>query len=207
MPLYSKTEKGDGQVVVWHITESVEELLLRIDLSDEDAKRLSTFRLDKRKKEWLASRILLQCIIGCYPNIEYDKNGKPNLKGSKLCISISHTNGFAAVCVSNKPTAVDIEICSQRVEKVADRFVHPSEEAYVDDGVRTVYYTVLWSAKEALYKYYNVFGVIFKEQFIVHPFAIEKQNELSCEFHQEDVIQELKLHYEVNDKYTLVYNL
>ncbi len=207
MPVCSKIERGKGQLAVWHITEDVNQLLLLIKLSQSDAERFNTFKLDKRKKEWLASRILLQELLGHYPEIEYSENGKPYLKGVSSHISISHTHGFAAASISNQPTALDIEICSQRVEKVADRFMHTLEKENIDLKNRIAYFTVIWSAKETLYKHFDVFGVDFKEQFLVHPFKIEDNKVLSCEFHHQDVIQELKLQYEVNNQYTLVYNL
>jgi len=207
MPIYSEITKDEDSVVIWHITEDVNELLRLINLSSEDAEILDAFKLDKRKNEWLASRILLQGLLKHYPEIEYSKNGKPYLRNSESCISISHTNNFAAVSLSKGPTALDIEVCAQRVEKVANRFVHPDEEKYIDVEKRLTYLTVLWSAKETLYKYFDVFGVSFKEQFLIHPFVIDKKGMFNCEFKHQNITQKLTLHYEVNNHYILVYKL
>ena len=208
MPVCSEIKKDNNNVVVvWHITETLDELLLLISLSDDDANALKQYKLEKRKKEWLVARILLQSVLGHYPAIEYLDNGKPYLKQGHRQISISHTFGYVAVSVSDQPTALDIEICAPRVEKVAKRFIHASEESYIQNDDKRAYLTTIWSAKEALYKYFNVFGVIFNQQFVVHPFKMAESGELNCTFIQQSDQQNLKLHYEVNNQYTLVYKL
>ncbi len=206
MPLYKQFDiSPQHKVAVWRMDESLEFFLSELELTDSDKLKLSTFKLDKRKKEWLASRLLLYKLLGFYPEISYDDNGKPMLCNGDADISISHTDGFVAVSVSDKPTALDIELCSARVEKIATRFVHADEEAYIEANNRTQYLTLLWSAKEALYKYYNVYGVIFKEQFFVYPFSLQKLGALSCEFKNEGYVNKLSLNFVIDDSYTLVY--
>ncbi|MBK3518168.1 4'-phosphopantetheinyl transferase family protein [Carboxylicivirga marina] len=206
MAIYSQIDVAEKhQVAVWRIDESVEELLGLVDITDADKKVLDAFKLEKRKKEWLASRLLLQKLIGQYPHIVYNSNGKPQLQGDQRFISISHTNRYAAVSVSQEPTALDIEICSGRVDKVANRFVHNDEQTYIKAGERTQFLTVLWCAKEALYKYYDIYGVVFKEQFRVKPFQLGKTGKLDCTFIHEARTKENSLTFEINDEYTLVY--
>ena len=132
-------------------------------------------------------------------------NGKPYLQNQSQYVSISHTKGYAAVSVSDKPTALDIELCSDRVLKVANRFVHPNEEAFVEPQLRKEYLTLLWCAKETLYKYFDEFGVIFKDQFLVRPIEIAECGNLNCQFLSGDRLERLELTYEVNANYTLVY--
>lgn len=206
MPLFSLIDHSpEHKIAVWKIEETVEELQGQLSISNSDREVVDSFKLDTRKKEWLASRLLLQKILGFYPVIEYSDNGKPFLKQDRPFISISHTRGYAAVSVSDKPTAIDIEICSDRVVKVANRFVHVDEEEYIQDDHLTEYLTVLWSAKEALYKYYDEYGVIFKKQFKVYPFEIRQKGDLSSDFFHNEQIRSLNLCYEVNDCFTLVY--
>lgn len=193
------------KVAVWKIEESVEQLKHLLGVSEKDEALVNSFRLDKRKKEWLASRLLLKEILGFYPELSYEDNGKPSLDNGSSYISISHTDGFAAVSVSDRPTAIDIEKCEARVEKVANRFVHPDEAAYITGHSKLGYLTVLWSAKEALYKYYNVYGVVFKEQFKIHQFQLGAEGGLLCDFVNEGKLSKLQLRYMVIDAYTLVY--
>lgn len=206
MPLFDLKELDScSTVAVWQITETVEELCALVDVPDSDKEKLETFKLDKRKQEWLATRVLLNKLLGFYPQIKYGENGKPFLGNSSYKISISHTKGYAAVCMSKHPTAIDIEIPSQRVNKISKRFVHPKEEAFIDDASRIKYLTILWSAKEALYKYYNIFGVEFKEQFLIYPFKLNDSRLLECNFTHNSVVHELQLRYELNEYYCIVY--
>ncbi|MCG8580326.1 MAG: 4'-phosphopantetheinyl transferase superfamily protein [Bacteroidales bacterium] len=206
MPLHKLLKESEQHKVgIWKIEESIDELLSALNISESDQKRLNTFKLDRRKKEWLAVRLLLQQMLGSYPNIVYGSNGKPRLEGHNYYISISHTTNYAAVSLSDNPTALDIEICSGRVEKVADRFVHDSEWDYIDDAVKTQYYTILWCAKEAMYKHYDVFGVVFKDQFVISSFELRGEGLLHSEFIKKGVTQHLTLKYLINDDFTLVY--
>ncbi|MBR8534823.1 4'-phosphopantetheinyl transferase superfamily protein [Carboxylicivirga sediminis] len=193
------------KVAVWKIEESVGQLKHLLGVSAKDEAVVNAFRLDKRKQEWLASRLLLKEILGFYPELIYVENGKPTLANGSSYISISHTDGFAAVSMSDQPTAIDIEKCQARVEKVASRFVHPDEASYIENKKKLNYLTLLWSAKEALYKYYNVYGVIFKEQFKIHPFQLSTEGDLLCDFVNQNTLSKLQLTYLANEAYTLVY--
>lgn len=206
MPLHTQLDISSGhKVAVWKVEESLDCHLGMLELTEDDKVTLESFRLEKRKMEWLVSRLLLKSLLGFYPEITYDANGKPILSNGDAFISISHTDGYVAVSISDKPTALDIELCQPRVEKVAKRFVHADEEAYIEPNRRMQYLTLLWSAKEALYKYYNIYGVIFKEQFLVHPFCLANLGDLKCDFRCDGNIERLSLMYLVNDDYTLVY--
>ncbi|WP_439181790.1 4'-phosphopantetheinyl transferase superfamily protein [Carboxylicivirga taeanensis] len=194
------------KVAVWQIEESVEQLASALLLSDNDRPVVDKFRLEKRQKEWLASRLLLKNLLGYYPELIYGDNGKPELINGTAHISISHTDGFAAVSVSDVPTALDIEVCLPRVEKVANRFVHAEEQPYLNELTdKRQCLTLLWSAKETLYKYFNVYGVIFKEQFKVHPFLLRDRGTLMCDFITQQEVSQLELAYFINQDYTLVY--
>jgi 4'-phosphopantetheinyl transferase len=60
--------------------------------------------------EWLASRLLIQHLLGCQPSIIYSATGQPSIENHCTYLSISHTKGFAAVVTSPvKPTGIDIE--------------------------------------------------------------------------------------------------
>ncbi|WP_430810548.1 MULTISPECIES: 4'-phosphopantetheinyl transferase superfamily protein [unclassified Carboxylicivirga] len=206
MPLHALIDDCPPlQVAVWEMEESLPDLRKLIDLSDEDRQRLEMFRLDRRRKEWLSCRVALQQMLSAYPAVCYANSGKPSLINDRRHISMSHTAGYAAVCLSEQPTALDIEICSPRVEKVSTRFVHPAEVAYIPGDRRKEYLTVLWSAKETLYKYYDVYGVVFKEQFVIDPFELKEAGVLSASFYHQQSVRNLKLYYKFTGDYTLVY--
>jgi phosphopantetheinyl transferase (holo-ACP synthase) len=66
-------------------------------------------------------------------------------------ISVSHTRGYAALLLSDDcRVGVDIEYRSDRVERIASRFIRPDERAETTDEK-----LLLWSAKEAVYKLFS----------------------------------------------------
>lgn len=148
MPLISiETIASGAQLGLWHIEESVDELLNRYpSLSSE----VSSYRSDARKLEKLAVYSLLFMMIGdTNLRISHNEAGKPFVNGWN--ISISHTKGYAAVILSkDKNVAIDIEHISPRVYKIANRFVRTDEDASTLESL-----LLHWSAKETIYKYFS----------------------------------------------------
>ncbi len=67
------------------------------------------------------------------------------------CFSLSHTDGYAAVAVSDLPVGVDIEVISTRFnERLFDRIATDAEKAIVKHS--PVNTAALWTGKEALFK-------------------------------------------------------
>lgn len=196
----------DGQVAIWHLTESLDELLNLIELSNQDKQTIDQFKLDKRKQEWICSRVMLQHLLNHYPQIKYTSNGKPFLTQQNKHISISHTKNFVAVSLSDSPTALDIEICSPRVEKAASRFVHDEEWKFIKEADKIIFLTLIWSAKESLYKYFDEWGVVFKEHFRIKPFELCEQGQFQSHCNYKHHHQDLLLHYEVTPDYAIVYH-
>lgn len=138
---------------VWKIEESSDELFSLLLNGEEYLPQLSTIRTEQRRREWLASRVLLQELTGGPAYIAYRPNGAPYLPDSLQHISISHTKGYAAVLLQDRPAAgVDIEYRSGRVLKIRRRFMNPEEEEAIDMEHETEHLLLHWCAKETLYK-------------------------------------------------------
>ena len=83
------------------------------------------------------------------------KNSQFSILNSQ--ISISHTRGYAALILSDdSEVGVDIEYRSDRVERIASRFIRPDEKAETTDEK-----LLLWSAKEAVYKLFSEDKLMF----------------------------------------------
>lgn len=96
--------------------------------------------------------------------LAHDAHGKPYFPDfPALCISVSHTEGCAAVCISDVPVGVDIEKLQSARPDVAQRFFTPEESAWIlaqDDDPSTArrnerFFTV-WTRKEAFGKFCGV---------------------------------------------------
>lgn len=130
--------------------------------------------------------------------IGHEESGKPILKGWH--ISISHTKGYAAVLLSkNHEVGIDIEYVSDRVKRIADRFLRLDEQA---ESVTDL--LLHWCAKEAVYKLYSEQDLTFHQMKIV-----DLQSE-SDFFHVESemnngIVSVTKVFYRIHQDYVLTY--
>ena len=152
---------------IWEINESVEEMVEHYSWTESLSMEMERFKSEGRKKEFLAVRVLLHEMLLLFGasesraydlgRISYNSGGKPLLKGYH--ISISHTQGYAAVILSKKhEVAVDVEYFSDRVEKVKSKFLRKDEKA---EGLDSL--LVHWCGKETVYKLFSEENLQFGE--------------------------------------------
>ncbi len=85
---------------------------------------------------------------------EYNQVGAPQIVGSHLHISVSHSRELVAVIVSPQRCAIDIESLSRNFERVSSRYISPLEKSLLTQGATSR--ALIWSIKETLYKYAGV---------------------------------------------------
>jgi len=145
--------KPKSLLVLWKIKESIAYLVENTRLTPSEQVRLNKIGSEKRKKEFLISRLLVQQFAGPQAQIVYNADGKPSLANSDLHISISHTKNIVGILLAEQPEiALDIEHLSERVEKVAGRFLSDEELKHISQEKRTVHLYQHWCAKECLIK-------------------------------------------------------
>jgi 4'-phosphopantetheinyl transferase EntD len=200
-----KIEKtGSGVLLgLWKLTEEVHQLESMIQLCDSESATYSTFRFEGRKKEWLAVRILLKQMLGCYVPISYLPSGKPYIDGFN--IGVSHTKGYVCVTVSDRPTAVDIEYVSSRADKNISRFVSEKEMALLDSEQYSVSVLLIWSAKEVLFKLYDRSEVVFNRDLYVEDLSVSSQGTFKGGICHQGFCDSVRLSYLVTDDFVLVY--
>ena len=139
--------------------------------------RLGLWRMDEpmegtpRQRERLAEQLLLDAMMDGDTSftIGHEPSGKPFLTSylsprtshlspqtSHLAsytsnLSISHTRGYVVLLLSDDSgVGVDIEYRSNRVERIASRFIRPDEQVGTTNEK-----LLLWSAKETVYKLFS----------------------------------------------------
>jgi len=191
---------------IWDINESVEEMVERFPWTKSLVTEVEHFKSERRKLEFLVVRELLHemllqlgisedrvCELGC---ISYNSLGKPLLKGYH--VSISHTQGYAAVILSKKhEVAVDIEYVSNRVEKIASKFLRRDERA---EGLGSL--LVHWCGKETIYKLFSEEKLQFCEMK-VHSF--DTMNDWSCEIENLKSKKKVIVDFELTMDFVLTY--
>jgi 4'-phosphopantetheinyl transferase len=190
MGVISNTTTQNCTIAIWEITETLEELLqLSNTISTAD------FNTEKRKKEWLASRLLLNDINPNY-SISYNAFGAPELNNGSF-ISISHSKGLVAIIISQQQVGIDIEKISAKALRVSSKFVSTNNlKALTAEKA-----TLIWCCKEAVFKWHQKGEVDFIADIKLHPFESMEKGEIRAEFRNTQLI----LNYQKIHNHYLVY--
>ncbi len=157
-------------MLVWDTKETIDELIAIAQLNTEERRVFDQIVLEKRKREWLDTRILLKTY---FPNKElgYYDNGKPVFTDG-VNLSISHCEDFVGLIVSEKSIGMDIQNPDKKLLLIQKKFCNEQELLFIPPGVEGLAHTtMIWSAKEAIFK---VFGenVLFADHITLSPFDI-----------------------------------
>jgi len=209
MPVFRIHQPCEQSILgLWQISESAGELLDLADLNQEETAFFRTIRNPIRKKHWLAWRVLLKHMLpGRQTQLHYDEHGKPYPAGNQYCLSVSHSGDFAGCFVHfRQPAGLDIEEIRPRVCKITGRFLSESELACFGEDADTHIYTILWAAKEAVYKYQGRTGFDFRNQIQILPFTPGHNGTLTARLQFNNTAVNLPLYYEtIQNKYIMVY--
>jgi len=157
-----------------------------------------------RQRERQAVSSLLKAMTGDETlTIGHAPSGKPFLQSasrassdlSYLHLSISHTRGFAVLLLSEtSEVGIDIEYRSDRVERIASRFIRQDEQAETIEKK-----LLLWSAKETVYKLFSEDKLSF--------FDMRERGIAEGVLRMENVKREqtVDVYYEFTDDYVLTY--
>lgn len=155
-------------LLVWKITEDAETLNKYLDhLTDAQT---ST---PKHSLHWLASRAAITTHFGLDAVVIINKDiyNRPSMlvDGEKYHLSITHSSNYAAVMFSKfRNVALDLEKVDERVGRVAHKFINGAEEEMLLQSKNIIHdQTLIWSAKETLYKFYGQKELDFKKHMTI----------------------------------------
>jgi len=179
MLLYKKNIDNGAIIACWKIEESVEELLLVLENDSDLLQQITQFGSEKRKLEFLATRVLLNTVLKDEKKIAYFASGMPYLTDNSFNISIAHTGEFVTIILHpQKRVGIDIEKISDKVVRVKHKFLSESELDFVEDSLEKTHLTLLWCAKEALYKIIDAEIIDFIAELQVSPFKPYLEGEI-----------------------------
>ena len=190
MGIIKRYTENNCQIAIWDLNESLTGLLklgARFDSSN--------FKTEKRKKEFLVSRLLLNELE---PNqqISYNSNGAPEISNGKH-ISISHSKNLVAIIISDKKVGLDIEYISEKPLRLSPKFISDiSQQDLTKEKA-----TLIWCCKEAVFKWHQKGGFDFIKDIIIPEFTVKEKGIITLQFKN----KELNLNYQkINNQY-LVY--
>jgi len=162
------------RVNLWKIEESEYELLKPLTLPLIEKEKLKKRKNLKHRLEFLASRAALVSLGIDLDKVLFNDNGAPYLTDHRYC-SISHTDGYSAVVVSEYKIGVDVEIYKDKIIRIASKFVHPAEDFVNKSKNHLKILTRLWTIKEAIYKAFGTPGIRFSKDIQVDPFQLQDE--------------------------------
>ena len=134
-------------------------------LTDLEKQRLLSFKHIRRRREFMATRILRHRTVG-FQHIHYDHNGAPYIEDEGY-ISISHsTNQVGLAINADYKIGLDLESIRPNVKTIMHKFLSENEKVQfnIDDIIEVC---KVWSAKEALYKLAGRKKIHFKSELLL----------------------------------------
>jgi phosphopantetheinyl transferase len=176
MPFIQKIVFEEGCAGIWEMAETPAELLNLVKLTEAEKTHFLKISAPKRQVEFLATRILTEKITGEKSEIVYQTDGKPTLLNRWEFISISHSANLVVVFISKLNCGVDVETINRDTDRIAKRFLHPSEMENIQKSDQPKLLQLLyWCAKEAVFKCSPQKGVQFNEQILIYPFNMNHE--------------------------------
>ena len=174
MPLYKTlTTSSQLTVYIWKITESEDQLSENIVLTGHSQEHIKGMKSELHRRGFLSIRHLLAEVAYTDCDLYYSEDGKPYLKDGKH-ISITHSFEFAGIIIGDSEVGIDIEKQRDKILKIAHKFTSIQEYrtlANVQAIIRKL--TIVWGAKESLYKIYAERGLSFLHHIDIKEFSID----------------------------------
>ncbi|WP_348797523.1 4'-phosphopantetheinyl transferase family protein [Flavobacterium adhaerens] len=206
MPLYKTIDlEFNTRILIWKVAESLEELESKVELKPKTQLRFNGMKSELHKRAFLCVRMLFKEIGVSDFDLHYDKFGKPYLSDQRH-ISITHSHNFAAIIVSDKTVGIDMELQREKIIRIADKFVD-SEFTYLQPELQDEYVkklTVIWGAKEAIFKIRNEKGISFKDHIQVDNFLLDQNQTKACLLF-DNLQMKFEVYYLEVESFTLVY--
>lgn len=206
MPLFRTIDfNSTTQILIWKVTESLEDLISQVVMKPKTQLRFDGMKSESHKKAFLCVRMLFKEIGVTDYDLHYDEFGKPYLSDHRY-ISITHSHHFAAIIVSEETVGIDMELQREKIIRIADKFVE-TETNYLNTESIANYIrelTVIWGAKEAIFKIRNEKGISFKDHIQVDAFSLIENKTQACLLF-DDLQMKFNVHYLEIEGFTLVY--
>lgn len=175
MPLYKIiTVNESTSLAIWKVEEPEDLLWKGVELTAYCQDRFDGMKSQLHRRAFLSIRHLLAEYGYTDKDLVYHENGKPHLRDGTY-ISITHSHNFTGVIISaTAQVGIDIEMQRDKILRIAHKFT-PFEEyrtlANTTAIVRKL--TIVWGAKESLYKIYGQKGLSFIKHIDVADFSFD----------------------------------
>jgi 4'-phosphopantetheinyl transferase len=203
MPIvFEKALTEETTIGLWEISENEDKfngILGKTTIPDE-------IKNPKQRLEKLAVRALIKYLTNSdiYRTLAYTDKGKPVFENSILKISISHKRNLAGVIISKTINpGLDIEWKDNKANKLSSKFTTPDELNALTAIDDSFIHTLIWTAKECLYKIDGNKELDFKK----HLYLSNENNMLYGHIVRGNLKSRYKLEYFHYENYLITYAL
>ena len=208
MALYLRKKLDNkAEIAVWQVTETEKELIQLSSVPTDEMEEISLFRNENQRRQKLAVRALLNEVFEEKMYLNHHDNGKPYLENCVTNISITHTDKYVAIIISDDDElGIDIESLDRNFAPVEEKALSEEEIDDLDDDKKNEQLAIYWCAKEAIFKRMSQNRVNFAEQIEVEKFNLKKEGELEATFiHKDEYEEDFELEYMMFDRHVLVW--
>ena len=152
------------ELLIWEINDT--DKIEVSNLPNNILKKIDSNKSQLKKNQILAVHKILKHRNIPSQDLFYNSYGAPSLSNG-LNISITHSESFVAVCLSKEKMGIDLQIISQKISKISDKFINDLEKKFTEKN-NLQRLTQLWTIKEAAYKYFTVGQLSLKNDIIVN---------------------------------------
>ena len=203
MPLFKTIHpNSETKIFIWKIQESFEELFGTVVLNERSLARLNNMKSELHQRGFLSVRRLLMEAGYTDFDMFYTDDGKPHLKDGQE-ISISHSYHFSAVIVSSTPVGIDIEKNREKIERISSKFIGKESQFLIKENI-VLQLTVIWGAKESLFKIHPDGGLLFKHHLPIEPFKLEDKRTKGW-IKKDNYYEKYDIFFEQIENFSLVY--
>ncbi|MGY5846267.1 4'-phosphopantetheinyl transferase family protein [Salegentibacter sp. HM20] len=206
MPLYKTiTIDEHTKVFIWKVEEPYENLCDGIELTPHCKERVEGMKSEIHRRGFMSIRHLMAEAGYVDHDLYYDELGKPHLKNGKN-ISITHSFNFTAIILSSdKKVGIDIEKQRDKILRIANKFTPLKEyHTLANEEALIRKLTIVWGAKESIYKIFAEPGLGFLQHINVTDFDFDDaQTTAVVNFKQDTSYYEL--HFLEFEGFTCVY--
>lgn len=176
-------------------------------LTEKEELYYEKIKAESRKNEWLTTRFLVKKLFGKQTEISYKQSGQPYISTNAYNIGITHSKSIAGIVLSkNKKVAIDCELIGDKALRLLPRFAHKYEIEKVPAGFEKEYATILWSAKEAIYKYFSNINFTFdKDICCVFEDPTAESGTITASVMLNESFHYYKLEYTIYKGYSIVW--
>lgn len=198
MPLLLQDFLSDhSRFAVWYINEPTEVLAEGLLLTSQEQAYLMQRSAGQKQQQFLVARRLFALLIGESRPVLYQQSGRPYAPGAFWSISVSHSGAYVAVAVAEgREIGIDIELSPRRsLWAGRNYYLNEDEQGWAGQAESYDLLHLVWSAKEAVFKFADNPGLDFKNDITVLPFEPGESGSLVALIGSEAGRREVVLRY------------